>query len=385
MARLIAPVLLIVAATECVRAHEHTLTPSHRAAVERAAELLDTDVDGELARRVGTALACIPPKQLGHLSHTKTFRRLSADHKRRLSQAISGIRFANRHRGHLEDPWTIGVQLASSSKRDQYLAIQALAKLPLNASFLRILADLVMHREPVVRRGAGHLAKVYSIFKGADDTCRAIAKRLLVDRDPNVAAFFAVHDAYEFQDLEITDLMVARMRDRRASPSDTGSTPAYDTVGRAIQQRLAKAFFGSFDAPVPAADIAAWWKRHRKTVRFDASPRLGNPVAQWKGKLKRGGDIEVASALGKLHLTLVEYVGGWHAARPLFHARIRFRPQNAPAASVIDARHVAAFNSTFSDVESAEHSWSLEYLIVPHTCDAFLVRVRVWKRKDARR
>ena len=227
-------------------AHDFELNRDQKRELKQAAELLRAypELDIEKLHEVRRILRSFKPAELEHLNHCAEFKQLQEVPRNVLGHAARAIAFGRTHEPNLSSPWEIALRMGSASTRDWMAGIRLLRRRPFDANLEKVVVALATDPRPEVRLSAVRLAKLLVVFRGPSPTCVAIAKRLVVDPMPNVAAF-SIPEAIEIGDLELVDLLVSRLRDTRPLVRGTSETlRGGGKVGTSCRNRLSHEFFG---------------------------------------------------------------------------------------------------------------------------------------------
>lgn len=370
-------------------AHDEPLTDKQREELKAVRPRLAGPLRAEEAQAIRKALSSFTVPGLREIEHHPEFRDLTEDEQGYLRHAVWAIAFAAEHERDLRDPWPSGLLLGSPMWSDWLEAIRLLEKEEFDKGLERVAVSLALDPRPQVRVGAGRLAKALTRFRGSSPACTAIAKRLFADPVPNVVMMFGAFDAHDFRDKELTDIAVARLRDRREIEPIPGITPwgAGGTVSATIAQRLYGEMMdryagqGPMDPARHVGAIEEWWRQNRDRYDFGLNPARWQLVGEWQGKCRKGEETEIALQEGRVWFAVLDYAEYWSLDRPVNDVTVRLRregekPENAGR---ICGKLQEDMERGLCGLGIDGENYRVEFLVAPDHTGNLRVSVRIWK------
>lgn len=368
-------------------AHDFELSPTQREELRSAVSQFGGGVDGKQLSALAKVLTSFTPAELRHLEHAPQFTKLPGHIRGALGRAVRSLAFARTHQAYLRDPWEIAYLMGSETPRDWLAGIRLLRRQPLDGALEQIAVTLSTDPRPEVRLGAGRLAKMLTVLRGPSEKCEAVARRVLVDRVPNVAAMFATFDAHEFQRGTIR-LLVARLEDSRRLGPASGVLRGTGTVSEHVHMRLSEEFFWwRYDLPVDykvSRDaITAWWKRHGGQYESGPEPAKWRRILEWRGTCEVGRKTKVRTDDGPVWLEVRKYEEHWFGDKPVYTALVavwRDTTADAPWLSFGPKANEdgEGVRSESSDESSRRRG---ELLMAPDSKGRIRMRARIWVKE----
>ena len=344
--------LAALGAAPVALSHDAELTPDQlakvRAHVERLAKILKS---GQLTPEAAWSfdLGEFTRDDLEHVPEA------IKDLDPELREALRHVCQTTYHRrgpaGRLERAREICFQLGGPDQSQWLQTFRLLRREKPGEDLERTVVALGRDNRPEVRLVAARLAKSLIVFGEGSEGLLGTVLACLTDRDPNVAAACAFHDALAIREKRVVDRMVAALADDRAL--DPRASPilllkGWRKVNDVVAHRLSWAIYMERKAPwkvrpkldktgEPRVDrsaepeyedlspdaIRGWWKQHREAFGF------GTPGPDWRNVLDevlvldRGKPVEVKAAGGlTLTVKLREYKEGWLEGTPVTTADV---------------------------------------------------------------
>ncbi len=367
-------------------ARDLDLSSSQRLQLEQVQPMLRKHVDLSLARRVRQMLSAFTLRDLANLSNTGEFKALDAEQRIALSQIADTVVFAGTH-ANLKKPWKIGFLVASPKSAARFRALYLLLRETFDDDLDAVANALVLSDKPELRLAAGRIAKLLTLFHGPSAARVAIAKRLLNDPVPNVAALFAVHDAHGFESKEVVDVMVKKLTDRRELQRNVpeGLQAWEGTVASAIRETLRAEFLLHFEAKgswgkITNRKLRTWWRNNRARYSFGPEPGRWTLVASWKGKCTLAQATKIGRPNDRISVKIDAYDESWTHGRPHFSGAVHFhwldRTDDFAGVGPNNAEMGARARGRLGP-----DSMEVVYYVVPNHKDQYRVFFRLWAKR----
>jgi len=367
-------------------AHDGKLDPSEREALDRAVVILRPGVTLERLKNADHALRDFEDGKLRHLLHAREVKEL--DEREAVLHAVRSIGFVRTHGRHLPDAWAEALLLGSPRATDWHEGVRLLRRRPFDAGLEQVAVALASDPRPDVRLAAGRLAKTLFVFGRRSDGLERVARRLLVDRVPNVAALFAAYDAHAFESRGIVDLMVARLHDDRELELAPGILAGTGKVRDYVLARLRDEFFWwrssrPFTYRPGPEEIAAWWRTHRKAFVFGPDDRGSGEALDWTGECRIGERAKAEGPAGPFWIEVRSYEEGWFDGKPVYSAFVQLWTRNGEG-EWVELEGCGPRNAEEGEAIRGHGSGSgeperwLELHLAPRSKEELRVRARIW-------
>ena len=291
--------LAVVALTWPTQGKAHDLVLSERqggalhdlASLAKSVKTPEAVESGEVAG-IRRNLSAFTQHEREDLPECAAFRSLPANEQAVVQRWLAADAWLESLAPVVPSPWVTACRLNSDNPSDVASAILDLGSSEFNGPWVQVVTRMASDSRPVVRLGGGVLAKVGTLFVGPREPFERIARNLVTDRDPDVAAKFAVAHVYDFHLHRLMDLLFERLKDgRRISGADGVLRSVGPTVGESVLVGLRQNLFSwrtryhetelsrSEASEVGEVGLSAWWKQHRATWRFTP------PREKWRTSL----------------------------------------------------------------------------------------------------